>query len=187
MLLVLESIRRKDEQLSNQRHVLDTLTGLEEQVGPAAGGARSARTGAGPRSAGAGATPLAGALSKTPAVEPQAAPLRAGSADTTARVPPPPPPPPLSPPLTTTTTTNPQVQVQLRELDSENKNLRQELERLDAQNNNLQVGPVGAWLASRPCRAAACRLRPLRVSLPHPSISPPQTNLSAAFTPLLNP
>ncbi|KAL4435162.1 hypothetical protein ABPG77_001844, partial [Micractinium sp. CCAP 211/92] len=61
VLLVLDSIRRKDEQLSDQRHVLDTLTGLEEQV-----------------------------------------------------------------------------QVQLRELDGENKNLRQELERLDAQNNNLQ-------------------------------------------------
>lgn len=33
MLLVLETIRRKEEQLSDQRHVLETLTGLEDQVG----------------------------------------------------------------------------------------------------------------------------------------------------------
>lgn len=33
--------------------------------------------------------------------------------------------------------------MQLRELESENRNLRQELERLDVQNNNLQVGGGG--------------------------------------------
>lgn len=32
VLLVLEAIRRKEEQLSDQRHVLETLTGLEDQV-----------------------------------------------------------------------------------------------------------------------------------------------------------
>lgn len=33
VLLVLQAIRAKEEQLSNQRHVLETLTGLEDQVG----------------------------------------------------------------------------------------------------------------------------------------------------------
>ena len=62
VLLVLAAIRAKEEQLSSQRAVLETLTGLEDAV-----------------------------------------------------------------------------QVQLRELEGENKNLRQELERLEAQNNNLQA------------------------------------------------
>lgn len=35
VLLVLQAIRAKEEQLSNQRHVLETLTGLEDQVGAA--------------------------------------------------------------------------------------------------------------------------------------------------------
>ena len=39
-MLVLEAIRIKEEQLSDQRHVLETLTGLEDQV---RGGAASAR------------------------------------------------------------------------------------------------------------------------------------------------
>lgn len=32
---MLQAIRAKEEQLSNQRHVLETLTGLEDQVGAA--------------------------------------------------------------------------------------------------------------------------------------------------------
>lgn len=32
VMVVLQAIRAKEEQLSNQRHVLETLTGLEDQV-----------------------------------------------------------------------------------------------------------------------------------------------------------